>query len=84
MVKERNLTDAERTAAYHDLLAKSNGGKLRYGSIAQVATKYNVHRKTILHIRKLGQASWSALEQYIRSKVASKVAVEASDVMLIR
>lgn len=42
-VKKNNLTDAERKTANQDVLDKSSDGKFSYGSVIQVAAKYNVY-----------------------------------------
>ncbi|ETV64045.1 hypothetical protein H257_19013, partial [Aphanomyces astaci] len=46
-VKAQNLTDVERQAMINMLLASSNGGKRKYGSVKGVADQFNCHRTTV-------------------------------------
>lgn len=61
MGKVHNLSDEERIAVYHELLAKSIRGKLDYGTLGTVAGKFGVHYRTISRIWRRTKASGSYL-----------------------
>ena len=61
MVKARNLSDEERMAIYHELLAKSCNGALEYGTMSKVANCYDVHLRTVSRIWKRASASGTYL-----------------------
>ena len=59
MGKVRNLSDEERIAVYHELLAKSTKGVLEYGTLGSIADKFGVHSRTVSRIWSRAKASGS-------------------------
>ncbi|KAJ8522284.1 hypothetical protein ON010_g17717 [Phytophthora cinnamomi] len=55
--KRKNLTDQQRVAIVHYLLANSAGGRLKHGDMKAAATHFGVHRATIRRLWKLHTAS---------------------------
>ena len=61
MDKDRNLSDEERIAIYHELLAKSRNGALVYGTLSKVANSYEVLLRTVSRIWRRASASGTYL-----------------------
>ncbi|POM66880.1 hypothetical protein PHPALM_17189 [Phytophthora palmivora] len=55
--KRKNLTDLQRVAIVHYLLANSAGGRLKHGDMKAAATHFGVHRATIRRLWKLHTSS---------------------------
>jgi hypothetical protein len=55
--KRKNLTDQQRVAIVHYLLANSAGGRLKHGDMKAAATHFGVHRATIRRLWKLHSSS---------------------------
>ncbi|CAM9612780.1 unnamed protein product [Pylaiella littoralis] len=60
--KRKNLTTAERTAALHDLLARTVNGVLRRGAAGEVGEKYGNSRRAMSNLWKKYQAQKAAGE----------------------
>lgn len=69
--KRKNLTDQQRVAIVHYLLANSAGGRLKHGDMKAAATHFGVHRATIRRLWKLHMAS-SATDG-LAGNVASRI-----------
>ncbi|KAE9040231.1 hypothetical protein PR001_g4820 [Phytophthora rubi] len=69
--KRKNLTDQQRVAIVHYLLANSAGGRLKHGDMKAAATHFGVHRATIRRLWKLHTASGTT--QGLAGNVASRI-----------
>ncbi|RLN86333.1 hypothetical protein BBJ28_00007456 [Nothophytophthora sp. Chile5] len=69
--KRKNLTNQERVAIVHFLLANSAGGRLKHGDIKTAATHFGVHRATIRRLWKLHAATSNA--EGLAGNVASRI-----------
>ncbi|CAI5742436.1 unnamed protein product [Peronospora destructor] len=70
-VKRRNLTDQQRMAIVHYLLANSAAGRLKHGDMKIAATHFGVHRATIRRLWKLHMAS--SVTDDLAGNVASRI-----------
>ncbi|ETK96095.1 hypothetical protein F441_01097 [Phytophthora nicotianae CJ01A1] len=69
--KRKNLTDQQRVAIVHYLLANSAGGRLKHGDMKAAATYFGVHRATIRRLWKLHTAS--STTDGLAGNVASRI-----------
>eukprot|EP00644_Phytophthora_capsici_P006719 jgi/Phyca11/541899/estExt2_Genewise1Plus.C_PHYCAscaffold_80088 len=69
--KRKNLTDQQRVAIVHYLLANSAGGRLKHGDMKAAATHFGVHRATIRRLWKLHTAS--STTDGLAGNVASRI-----------
>ncbi|KAH7463037.1 hypothetical protein PRIC1_001749 [Phytophthora ramorum] len=69
--KRKNLTDQQRVAIVHYLLANSAGGRLKHGDMKAAATHFDVHRATIRRLWKLHTASNTT--EGLAGNVASRI-----------
>ncbi|KAG6621991.1 uncharacterized protein IUM83_07374 [Phytophthora cinnamomi] len=69
--KRKNLTDQQRVAIVHYLLANSAGGRLKHGDMKAAATHFGVHRATIRRLWKLHTASGTT--EGLAGNVASRI-----------
>ena len=70
-VKRKNLTDQQRMAIVHYLLANSAAGRLKHGDMKTAATHFGVHRATIRRLWKLHMAS--SVTDGLAGNVASRI-----------
>lgn len=54
---KKSLTDDQRLAIYHSLLASSDNGKLKHGSLTGVAKQFGVSAQTVRRVWRRGQSS---------------------------
>ena len=66
-----NLSDEQRQAIYHELLAGSQNGKLKRGDLSRVARKFRVNRSTVLRISNRAERSLS--EGRVVANVRSRI-----------
>ncbi|KAG2774478.1 hypothetical protein JG687_00005147 [Phytophthora cactorum] len=69
--KRKNLSDQQRVAIVHYLLANSAGGRLKHGDMKAAATHFGVHRATIRRLWKLHTAS--STTDGLAGNVASRI-----------
>ncbi|CAH0483019.1 unnamed protein product [Peronospora belbahrii] len=69
--KRKNLTDQERVAIVHYLLANSAAGRLKHGDMKTAATHFGVHRATIRRLWKMHTAS--SVTDGLAGNVASRI-----------
>ncbi|KAI9905337.1 hypothetical protein PsorP6_013952 [Peronosclerospora sorghi] len=67
----KNLTDQQRVAIVHYLLANSAAGRLKHGDMKAAATHFGVHRATIRRLWKLHTAS--STTDSLANNVASRI-----------
>ncbi|CAI5735249.1 unnamed protein product [Hyaloperonospora brassicae] len=69
--KRKNLTDQQRAAIVHYLLANSAAGRLKHGDIKAAAIHFGVHRATIRRLWKLYMDS--SVTDGLAGNVASRI-----------
>ena len=69
--KRKNLTDQQRAAIVHYLLANSAAGRLKHGDIKAASIHFNVHRATIRRLWKLYMDS--SVTDGLAGNVASRI-----------